>query len=307
MADEAWVAVRFALYVDLGLLFGLPFFLLTMGQGAELWRLFRLARVIALLALTGLALSLFGFALLAAQMSGAPLGQLDPSIVQVLLVQTAIGWALIVRIAALLLACGVALLIRDGAAKRWLLAGCGGLAVATLAWSGHGAADVGAAGVLHLGSDIVHLLAAAAWIGALVLLLALVSPRGPVTRERVMAGHDALAGFGNIGTAIVALIVATGLLNGTFTIGMGGLTALARSLYGQLLLAKLLLFAGMLVCAALNRFRLTPALQTALDSGNEQAAFALLRRSVAIETALAMLVLALVAWLGTLEPPLSGM
>ncbi len=283
MPDGPLVPVRFALYADLGLLFGLPFFLSFTRQGAEIWRMFRLARVIAILAAAGLALSLLGFAILAAQMSGTTLGQLDPSIAETLLAQTALGWALIARVAALVLALGAALLAPEGLAKRWLLAGGGAVAVATLAWSGHGAAEVGAPGALRLGGDIVHLLAASAWIGALALLLALVSPRGPVTRARVETAHDALAGFSGIGTLIVGLIVATGLINGGFTVGVDGLTTLPRSPYGRLLLAKLLLFAAMLGCAALNRFRLTPALQAALDRGRAATALARLRRSVAVE------------------------
>ncbi len=307
LTDGPLVAVRLALYADLGLLFGLPAFLLSTRQGATLRGMFRLAPVIALLAGLGLVLSLLGFAIIAAQMSGTTLGRLDPSIAATLLAQTALGWSLIVRIAALVLAFGLALLARAEPAKTGLLAGCGAVAVATLAWSGHGAADVGAVGMLRLGSDIVHLLAASAWIGALALLLALVSPRGPAARARVVAAHEALAGFSRTGTVIVGLIVATGLLNGAFTVGVDNLAALPGSLYGQLLLAKLLLFAAMLGCAALNRFRLTPALHAARGAGQEAAALAHLRRSVAIETALAVLVLALVAWLGRLEPPSAGL
>lgn len=307
MTDGPLVALRLALYADLGLLFGLPVFLLFARQGAEIWRLLRLPRAMAVLAGLGLVLSPLGFAMLAAQMSGAPLVQLDPAIAWTLLAQTSLGWALVARMAALVLAFGIALLVHDARTKRWLLSGCGGMAVASLAWSGHGAADVGALGALHLGGDIVHLLAASAWIGALALLLALVSPRGPASRARIETAHDALAGFSGIGTVIVGLIVVTGLLNGAFTVGLDGLGASYRSPYGQLLLVKLLLFAAMLCCAALNRFRLTPALRHALDMGREAAALSRLRRSVAIETGLAALVLALVAWLGRLAPPSSGM
>ncbi|MFX6794075.1 copper resistance protein CopD, partial [Acinetobacter baumannii] len=47
------------------------------------------------------------------------------------------------------------------------------IAVATLAWTGHGAMDDGAIGWFHLMADIVHLLAAGAWLGAIVSLLLL--------------------------------------------------------------------------------------------------------------------------------------
>src|SRR5215472_12359831 len=42
--------------------------------------------------------------------------------------------------------------------------------VGTLAWAGHAAAGTGVAGGVHLASDILHLIAAAAWVGALIPL-----------------------------------------------------------------------------------------------------------------------------------------
>lgn len=305
MADWPLLAVRFALYGGLGLLFGLPFFALTTRQGDALWRMFGLARIIAMLALVDIAISLLGFALLVAQMSGAALGRLDPSVAWTLLMQSALGWSLIARIAALILVLGVVLGMRASRVKSALLALCGGIAVATLAWSGHGAANTGLAGLAHLGGDIIHLLAASAWIGALVLLLALVPPRGTVSRDRLMMAHETLAGFSGTGTVIVGLLIVTGFLNGAFTVGLSGLPHLGASTYGQLLIAKLLLFAGMLVCAAFNRFRLTPDLRAALVRGDERSALSHLRRSIAVEAALALTILALVAWFGMLEPPAS--
>jgi putative copper resistance protein D len=65
---------------------------------------------------------------------------------------------------------------------------------------------------------------------------------------------------------------------------------------------KLLLFAAMLGLAALNRFHLTPALALA---GDQPPSFATLRLSLTIEAGAATAILALVAWLGTLEPPMS--
>jgi putative copper resistance protein D len=60
----------------------------------------------------------------------------------------------------------------------------------------------------------------------------------------------------------------------------------------------------MLGLAAANRFRLTPALAMVLDEPSRQRkALADLRRSIALETAAALGVVALVAWFGTLAPP----
>ena len=46
------------------------------------------------------------------------------------------------------------------------------LALATAAWTGHAGATEAGQGALHRASDVLHLLAAATWLGALVLFLA---------------------------------------------------------------------------------------------------------------------------------------
>jgi putative copper resistance protein D len=86
-----------------------------------------------------------------------------------------------------------------------------------------------------------------------------------------------------------------------------GVQNLGRSLgsaYGQLLLAKLALFALMLALAGANRWRLTPALATAASAAdaNHEAVLSALRRSLIVEASAALAILALVAWFGTLEP-----
>ena len=72
-----------------------------------------------------------------------------------------------------------------------------------------------------------------------------------------------------------------------------------------LLIAKLLLFAIMLVLAATNRFTLTPSFKHALQSGGTNRARRRLQISLIIELSLAAAIIGLVAWLGTLEPPVS--
>jgi putative copper resistance protein D len=60
----------------------------------------------------------------------------------------------------------------------------------------------------------------------------------------------------------------------------------------------------MLGLAASNRFRLTPALEAALGPGDPAAALSALRRSIVVEMVLMLALLGLVAWLGTLAPPI---
>jgi putative copper resistance protein D len=90
-------------------------------------------------------------------------------------------------------------------------------------------------------------------------------------------------------------------------VGPANVARLPATLYGQLLIAKLLLFGAMSALAAVNRFRLVPAFERSLAQANHLAALMALRRSLATETGCAVVVLALVACLGTLEPPVSGL
>jgi putative copper resistance protein D len=164
---------------------------------------------------------------------------------------------------------------------------------------GHGAATEGMPGMVHLAADIVHSLAAAVWIGALAGFVFLLRP--DVDGDRTL--YESLRRFSAIGSFAVALIVLTGLVNSWFLVGPDRLADFWTTLYGQVLLAKLLAFAGMLGLAAVNRYRLTPALGDAWDKGASRATpLSALRRSVVLETMLAVAVLGLVAWLGTLPP-----
>ena len=194
-----------------------------------------------------------------------------------------------------------------GGHPRWVILGAiGATATASCAWTGHGASGSGAAGLLHQAADVLHLLAAGVWIGALVDLSLLVLHHGTpgigVTR-RLTRG---LLNFSVIGPVVVAVLVLSGVLNSGFLLGPEYRAALFTA-YGLVLLVKVALFGGMLALAALNRLRLTPRLQTALDTGTgTDLAVHALRWSLLTETALALLVLAAVALLGMLVPPASG-
>jgi putative copper resistance protein D len=193
------------------------------------------------------------------------------------------------------------LLLRLAPGRRYwrTLAGLGAIGLGALAWGGHGAADPGAAGVVHAIADVIHLLAAGTWLGALLCFVLL------LTSDRAAeAQHQALKRFAGIGSAAVAAILASGLVNGWFLVGPRHLDGLIATDWGRLLLVKLALFAAMLALAALNRLRLTPRLEASL-TGDPAAALSALRRSVALESALGLGVLALVAVLGVLAPPAS--
>lgn len=305
MTDWATIAVRFALYADLMILFGLPLFgLYGLGRATAPALPFR--RLVAPTAAIGILLSVAALLLLVSSMSGMPVSEVDRTSIEMLLSGTAMGAAWQIRIAALALALLLALAGWRGRLTLGGMAFAAAIALATLAWTGHGAASEGALGWLHLGADIIHLLASAAWVGALAALLLMLLRRATsMSPDHLALSHRALAGFATAGTIMVALIILSGIVNGWILVGPDHIGALFTSLYGQLLLAKLMLFAAMLALAAANRFRLTPTLKLALECGGRAAAASALRRSLALETGSAMLILLLVAWLGTLAPPAS--
>ncbi|MFN3774451.1 copper homeostasis membrane protein CopD [Sphingomonas parapaucimobilis] len=250
-----------------------------------------------LMAVTAFAISVsaIGFVLLAVAMTGGDPGALSGELLAMLLRDTAPGLAFVMRI--LLLAALLVTLLARPMVPRCAVALFAAAATATLAWNGHGAMDPGALGWVHLGADIVHMLAAGAWIGALVVFAGLVLRRAPDREEATRA----LAGFAGAGSVIVAAILATGLVNAAMLIGVDGIARLPDTLYGRLMIVKLLLFGAMLGLASANRFVLTPGLLASGDRGLRH-----LRISLSLELAAAVLIVGLVGWAGTAEPPVSA-
>jgi len=94
----------------------------------------------------------------------------------------------------------------------------------------------------------------------------------------------------------------TGLANAIFIMGFH-MPRLSAGGYAEVLLVKVAMFATMLAVAGINRFRLVPRV-AAVEAGQSDTADAVraLRRSLLIEALLAIMVLALVSLLGTLDP-----
>jgi putative copper resistance protein D len=225
----------------------------------------------------------------------------DPVTLKAALFDMNFGVSSLVRLAAAVLAIMGAVFLEPGRRLCILCAGLGTIACASFAWMGHGAATEGGPGWVHLVGDIAHLLAAAGWIGALVVFwIMLARPVPSVTGQQAL--YASLAGFSGVGTILVAVIVASGLINSFFLVGWDPARIIAAR-YGQVLIAKLLLFAVMLALAAANRFRHTPHFaQALLKTEPTTEALSHLRKSITAETVTAGGVLALVSWLGTLAP-----
>ncbi|MGR4863546.1 copper homeostasis membrane protein CopD [Caulobacter sp. LARHSG274] len=306
MLDAAIIVLRLVQFGGAMILFGSPLFFLYAlpGQGpcaaaALNWPRRLLAWGAGILAIG----AVLGLLAQTSVLAGSIRAGLAPDALVAVVTTMAMGPSSLVRTAAALAALGLLAWTRPGSVLWSLCALFGAVACASLAWMGHGAATMGAGRLIHLAGDIIHALAAALWIGALAAFLMLVRRSGPRAPEADQALHAALRGFSGIGSGIVALIVASGLVNAWFLVGPGGLGGLLTTPYGRLLSLKLMLFAAMLGLAAANRFRLTPALAGALgDPAQVAVAVARLRTSLVLETTAAIGVLALVAWLGALAP-----
>lgn len=305
MTDD-WlnIALRFAVYMDLGATFGVSLFgvyALRLDSRSSLVAQ-RFARAAFAGALVGIALSLGAMAVLAKAMSGAATyGELNSNVFEMIISETAVGIAWSVRLLALVACVGLAVSKLRTVHRLIGLTALSALALATLAWSGHGAMSEGAQGYLHLGSDIAHLLAAGAWIGALFAFVMLAMYRAATTNESVEILSRLSNGFAQVGTVIVSTLVVTGIVNYLLIVG-ASVKPIFTTLYGGLLALKIALFIGMLGLAAANRFQLSPRLEVALSIGDHAQAAVLLRRSLVIEACMVVLVIACVAWLGVLSP-----
>lgn len=299
--------VRTAVYLDLMALFGLAAFglygLRGVDRGVESLIDFR--RAIICLAVAGLALAVLSFVLVTAAMADVAPWAIDRASVDAMLWDTSLGTAYIVRVAALLVAALSGLFRRLGPRALSLASAGGAVALASLAWGGHGAADDGTAGWVHLVADCAHLLAAGLWVGAISGLGGLILCRS-AARDGVhlQDTHRALAQFSGTGSLIVAAVILSGLINSWFLVGLSGLPVLLDSPYGRLLTVKLALFGLMLAIAAHNRFGLVPALARSIARRDDDSSIARLRWSLIMEFTVAAAILAVVAWLGTLEPPI---
>jgi putative copper resistance protein D len=172
--------------------------------------------------------------------------------------------------------------------------------LASLAGVGHTQAQEGIHSAVHMIADGIHLLAAGAWLGGLAPLLVIVMRR-PYrdSRAEIDISH-VLMRFSGMGYAAVALLIGTGLINSWYLVP--SISQLPGTLYGQLLIVKLGLFAAMLLLAGMNRFWLVPCLRVWDGSAQSQASLLRLRRHVIGEQLLGVLIVGLVSVLGTLSP-----
>ena len=291
---------------------GVVFFIVCVGEPA-----FRCAKAdargavavrarLAWMAWIGLAIALlsgvFWLVLTAESMSGEPLGSLaSQGVLWTVLTQTEFGndWLLRFALACVLGGLFLHFLPANGATSLWLKAVTAIVAAAlvgTLAFAGHAIGGQGVEGILHPLADVLHLVAAATWVGGLVPLAVLLTMTGGDAAGLAVA-RTATLRFSTLGIVSVATLLLTGIVNSWYLVG--SVAALTGSDYGRLLLFKLALFAGMVGIAAVNRSQVTPRL---LQDTGAQRARRRLRGNASIEAAAGAMVIGIVAALGILPP-----
>jgi len=179
-------------------------------------------------------------------------------------------------------------------ATRWLQVTAAATFLAFPAIVGHAGATPGWGGELYLASDMLHLLAAGAWLGGLpAFALLLWHTRRGTQHHRNKLAVLATGRFSVLGILSVGALLASGLINSWNLLGSP--RAIIVTDYGRLVALKIALFGAMIALAAVNRFYLTPQLP-------KPAAFRGLQRNSVAEICLGLCVLLFVGILGTLPP-----
>ena len=214
---------------------------------------------------------------------GSWAGAADPALTG-MVAESPVGRSLLVRIAGLAV---VAVLLISGRAPALVAVAGAGVVCASFAFRGHVLAEPR----VILGALVTaHLLGLAFWIGAFAPLHRLAGRADPM---RAGAAADE---FGRRALWVVpALVVAGAAL---LVLLAGNPLDAVQTTYGRLLAVKLAVFVLLLGLAAFNRLRLTPAL-LAGDAG----AGARLRRSIGLEFAAVLVILAVTAVLTTVTSP----
>lgn len=233
-------------------------------------------------------------------MMAQPFWQVEWATVQAILTGTDIGTAFFVRLLALVTAAILLMLLRTSIG-RWLASFSFGIALATLAYSGHAAATEGAIGILHRVNDAAHLVAAGLWLGAIGWFVSLVFAahrhRDGIASAGVIADMHR---FAPLGAFLVVVVSITGLVNAHLTFGLGNARAVMATDYGILLAAKIALVAVMVGFGARHAVLGRQFHKT--DQRDAQPSLARLRFTLAAELGVAVTVTALIAMIGTLSP-----
>ena len=216
---------------------------------------------------------------------------LDPGTIRDVLFDTSVGHAWQVQaLAAPILAATLAVPLRSRQASTALASG---LLLASITLTGHAVMQAGWIGLAHRINDVFHVVCSGAWLGALVPLLAILR-RSDDPEDRGEVGI-AVRRFSTAGHAIVALVIASGVLNTILVLGRWPTDW--SSPYQAMLASKIALVAVMVGLAIVNRYALVPRIAAAQSSAVQA-----MRFGTVAEIALGLCVVGLVAVFGTLDP-----
>ncbi|MCE9523255.1 MAG: copper homeostasis membrane protein CopD [Alphaproteobacteria bacterium] len=302
MTIEAGLGLsRFVHFAALTILFGVSLFpAYAFGRQSPAASYLKRARTASLIAV-GIALlsAASWLAFTGAAMQDDIAGAIDPETLYVTLTETTFGMVWLARLPLLLLL-AIVIAARDRKNTVWGLVeqSLAAAALTAIALTGHTQMQEGKTLLVHIGSDVLHLLAAGAWLGGISALLMLLGAARTGGEDDERAAATALQRFSPVGYLVVATLIATGVLNSLFMFGK--VSAVIEAPYGRWLLLKLALFAVMLALAASNRFSLVPKLDAA---ATRAPALRNLTRTVTLEQFVGLGVLAVVAILGMTEPP----
>ena len=179
-----------------------------------------------------------------------------------------------------------------GAARRMAAIASGLVAGAGFTASGHSRSTTPETLVVLV--DAVHVAAGAVWVGGLLgLILAIRRHRARATSsdasaDAATAAANVVARFSRVATWALLAVVAAGLTLAWAEVR--AVRAITSTTYGWLLVAKVSAVGAVLLVAAYNHVRLTPAVQARPTSAQR---WSLLRRTVGTELAVLLGVLAL--------------
>ena len=307
MIDLGLVVARLLHYAAATTLAGVSFFPLYAHADAEPIALLRRRQgVLLAAAIASLLCGILWFIFAVANMSGTLADLADREVLWTVMNETTFGRVWMARMLLAVIVLGVVsrrFASTAGPQPDWIMPFLTAASLASLAGVGHSQIEEGVAGVIHVTSDAAHLLAAGAWLGGLLPLGFILAYDGRETdTARATDLDEVLLRFSGMGYIAAATLIGSGLVNGWFLIG--NVSGLFATPYGQLLLVKLALFAGMLALAVSNRFCIVPSLtKVRTEDGNGSTAWiAKLRRHVLGEQFLGLMVLLIVSILGTMRP-----
>ncbi|HJR44646.1 MAG TPA: CopD family protein [Actinomycetota bacterium] len=175
----------------------------------------------------------------------------------------------------------------------WVALSVGLLATSTL--SGHAA--VAPPIPVSILNDLLHLVFGSVWFAG-IIVLALVVPdawKGQERHEKVRLLAPSVARFSTVALVSITIVGLTGVLNSF--LNLQELNDLVDTDYGRPILAKVLVYLGILAVGGINHYFVAGRLEAAAAAGKSDPAQSLFRKTIAVELVMALGVIGLTGYL----------